>query len=88
MGAGFGEPWGSAATLADDVDELVAAVWPDAAAWVDTGAALRLMAAYVRRKRFEAEIMLSVWGGAMGNSRAGANRVSAAEMLALVGGSL
>lgn len=66
----------------------MAAVWPEAAAWADAIAASRLMAAYVRRKRFEAEIMLSAWGGAMGNSHAGANRVSTAEMLAMVGVSL
>jgi hypothetical protein len=64
----------------------VAATWPDAAAWLDEIATARLLGAYVRRKRFEAQLLLSVVADALGSTQGGrGDRVTPAEMLGMLG---
>jgi len=49
-------------------------------------AGMRLMSAYMRRKRMEAALMLSVFAGAMSQGApTQTERISASEMLAMMG---
>lgn len=58
---------------------MTLALWPEAAAWADEVAQARLMAAYVRRKRFEAKLMVAAVAEAMAPATHG--RISATEMM-------
>lgn len=60
-------------------------MWPEAAAWADAMAGARLIGAYVRRKRFEAQVMMTAAFGGGSGGAAQQERVSAADMLARFG---
>lgn len=62
---------------------MTLALWPEAAGWADEVARARLMAAYVRRKRFEAKLMVAAVAEAMAPTTR--NRISPMEMLGKLG---
>jgi hypothetical protein len=64
----------------------VAAVYPQAAEWVDDVAAARLLGAYVRRKRYEARLAVAAFAESLTSAQgSGQERVSAVEMLGMFG---
>jgi hypothetical protein len=89
--ASAGAGWCSVETSSDDLEELAAAAWPQlaGAAWLDDDAKLRLLAAYIRRKQFEARLLAIELADLFGAGSAGAGgqqHIHASAMVAMIGG--